>query len=313
MNKIVKNILSATLVSCLILSSSVVSFAYDYSVKFTGDTNNGAFDGTTRWGCPLKDGSTINWGTITSKWSEVRTVGTSPHIGVDVSVANGDDVVAVQAGYVTVFSGNIYNTFSLSNGGSTSKPFCHYEHMSTIPTNGAYFSKGNYLGQAGDVGSESSGIHLHFGAYDRNAWSGRLSYRNETFYRDSGTPWENGKRVDVWSQSQWNSGKIAKITAVFSGAGNTHNEAPAEVRIFHRKNGTTNWTDGGIMTKSGHDYTYQFSTSTYPVGTKVDWMVRIKRSGISYPYVWAPAKYNQPDPNPNATTNKYAFFSNTIS
>lgn len=90
--------------------------------------------------------------------------------------------------------------------------------------------------------------------------------------------------------------------------------APSEVVIFYRKAGTSAWTYGGQMTYQGN-YTYSYDfTGKFPSGTKVQWLVRIKRGGLSvYPYCWAPSKYDQPDPDPNATLYPYPYFENTIS
>jgi len=136
-------------------------------------------------------------------------------------------------------------------------------------------AQGDIVGIASDYGSEGQ-VHLHFGAYTTNSMT-RVAYRNETFYRNA-SAWNNGRNVDVFSQIQFNGGRTAKVTAVFSGSDNSNTEIPAEVRIYHRAAGTTAWTDGGLMTRSGYDYTYTFSTATYPVGTNVQWVVRIKRN-----------------------------------
>ncbi len=91
--------------------------------------------------------------------------------------------------------------------------------------------------------------------------------------------------------------------------------SPSEVEILHRKAGTSTWRDGGSMYyKGNYIYEYYFY-GKYPAGTSINWLVRIKRSGLSvyvYSYCWAPAKYDQPDPNPNSTSNPYAYYTNTI-
>jgi hypothetical protein len=67
------------------------------------------------------------------------------------------------------------------------------------------------------------------------------------------------------------------------------------------------------MTRSGYVYSYNFS-GKYPIGTSINWLVRMKRSGLGdkYPYCFARAKYYQPNENPNATSYAYAYFINTI-
>jgi murein DD-endopeptidase MepM/ murein hydrolase activator NlpD len=311
-----KIFLASVLILVLAFGSTITTFAYSANdVVFTG-----AYDSTTRWACPLKNSSgSNNWATITSKWSEPRSVtgkipGTSPHVGVDCSIGAGANVVAVQAGTVTKRGGN-YNLLSLSRNGGA--PYCHYEHMDSITKNtGDTVAAGDALGIAGSYGTNQA--HLHFGAYTVNNDSGRLAYRNETFYRNASS-WNNGRKCDVFSQAQFNGGRTAQVTAVFSGSSNLDNEAPLEVRIYHRLSTSSTWIDGGLMTAgSNYVYTYTFSTATYPVGSNIQWMVRIKRnitlSSPFLPYAWAPAKYYNPPANPNSSSSlTYAYFSNTIS
>lgn len=291
------------LVFVLLMSSTVAVYAYSsYSEVFRG-----AYNSTTRWSSPTRNSSGYStWVTINSKWSEPRTTGTSPHVGVDIPLTNGTPIYAVMSGNLTK-TNDTYNT--LSQRYSYTYLYCHYEHMSSITKTG-YAYTGDLLGYSGDVGA-SGAYHLHWGAYDENSITGRKSYRNETFYRNA-SAWNYGRDVDVYSQCQWLYNDTAKITAVFSGAGNTHNESPAEVRIYHRQAGGSNWIDGGSMTKSGFEYTYSFD-SLYSSGTTIEWMVRIKRNiGLSKPYAWAPSKYYNPDANPNATSYRYAYFTNTV-
>ncbi|MDF2655618.1 MAG: hypothetical protein K0R19_2092, partial [Bacillota bacterium] len=125
--------------------------------------------------------------------------------------------------------------------------------------------------------------------------------------------WNYGRDLDVYSQVHFNGGRIAKLTISFSGSQNTNNELAAEVRIYHRLKGRVAWIDGGLMIRNGFDYSYTFSPVTYPVGSEVQWMVRIKRNiNVSYPYTWAPSKFYNPNPNPNANAMKYGYFSNKI-
>ena len=301
---IIRRVLILLLVFLFLVSSTLTVFALsDYSIVFTG-----AYDGTTRWISPLQSSSGDPlWSTVTSKWSEPRRGGTSPHLGVDLYAPYGTRVVAVQNGYATALGG-AYNTLSL--GGKNGIPYCHYQHMSKILETG-YCLQGDIIGLVGDYGSPGS-VHLHFGAYTKNSLSGRLSYRNETFYRNA-KAWNYGRDLDVYSNVQFNGGRVAKLTVVFSGDKNTNNELAAEVRIYHRKKGKIAWIDGGVMTKNGFDYSYRFSPETYPVGSEVQWMVRIKRNiNTSYPYTWAPSKFYNPNPNPNANSMKYGYFSNKI-
>ncbi|WP_200967733.1 M23 family metallopeptidase [Insulibacter thermoxylanivorax] len=279
----------------------------EYSEVFRG-----VIDSTTRWISPIADSNGNQlWPTVTSKWNEVRNVnGTSPHVGVDLSVQTSKRVVAVADGYLTNL-GDRYNTVSLKTANDV---YCHYEHMVVNTTgypNGDY-EEGDRIGTAGSTGS-TGGEHLHFGAYDQNSTSGRKSYRTETLYRHASS-WNYGRNLDTFSQAQWNSNKIARLTIVFSGAGNTHTELPQSVILYYRIVGSTAWIQGGSMQRNGSTYEYTFNfENVVPSGTNIQWMARITRNlSISYPYVWAPAKYYRPSSNPNSNSYPYAYFSNTV-
>ena len=49
----------------------------------------------------------------------------------------------------------------------------------------------------------------------------------------------------------------------------------------------------------------------YPAGTNVYWMVRLTRSGVSQA-AFAPAKFFQPNNNPNASAYAYGYWVNTM-
>ncbi len=301
-----RRLLICLFVLLFFLASTIPVQAFsDYSIAFTG-----AYDGTTRWISPLQSSSGDPlWATVTSKWAEPRTIGTSPHVGVDIGASAGTKIVAVQTGTATALGG-AYNTLSLSSS-RNGAPYCHYEHLARILKTGACL-QGDIIGIVGDYGSEGA-VHLHFGAYTKNSMSSRVSYRNETFYRNA-SAWNYGRDLDVYSQVHFNAGKIAKLTIIFSGPKNTNDELAEEVRIYHRLKGRVAWIDGGLMTRNGYDYTYTFPEWLYPKGSKIQWTVRIKRnSRVSNPYTWAPSKFYNPNPNPNANSLKYGYYSNTIS
>ncbi|XID93714.1 DUF6597 domain-containing transcriptional factor [Paenibacillaceae bacterium WGS1546] len=84
----------------------------------------------------------------------------------------------------------------------------------------------------------------------------------------------------------------------------------SEVRIYYRTTSGA-WTDGGTITRSGDVYSYNF-TGKVPSGTSVQWMFRIMRSGVSQA-AFGPAKFYQPDNNPNASSYAYDYWTNTVS
>lgn len=289
-----------------ILLSTNISLAVSMTETFIPD----AIDATTRWGTPIYYNGAPSWHKINSKWCEVRTIGTSPHVGIDTPVGKSYTVVAVVAGNLKRDTNDsTYNTTSLST--SKANVYCHYEHMlvKDIKPNG-YYRAGDPIGIPGDAGAA---LHLHWGAYTTETLSGRKSYRNETLYRNASN-WDNGRHIDVFSQVQWLGSGQAQVTISFSGANDDHTEKPKEVRMFYRVANTTNWIDGGTMTNpSGYNYQYNFR-NVLSAGTSVEWTVRITRDRTiqSGNIIFAPAKFYNPYANPNATTIKYPFYTNVV-
>lgn len=294
---------SALLSLIIVLGLSTSAFAYsNYDVTFTG-----AIDATTRWGSPVTTGPSA-YPTITSKWYEARTVGTSPHVGVDLGVGATYEVAAVTAGtLVKTSDGTTYNTHSLST--SKRGVYCHYEHMSSVSKTG-YLREGEAFGVPGNVGSESSGVHLHFGAYTENQMSGRLAYRNETLYRDT-AEWGYGRYLDTFSVVGWSNGSIASVVLSFSGSTNAHNEKPTVAQIYYREAGNLAWIGPYDMTNaSGYTYSYDFS-DVVDSGTTIEWLVRYRRSSPST-YMFCPAKFYNPSSNPNTVGYSWAYVTSTV-
>jgi len=298
MNKIRIKLISFLIVTVVMFFSFSQSlFAYSYNEVF-GNVPPYVLN----WNCPASV-----WYSMNSKWNQPRTVGTNPHQGVDIAAPYGSRVNAVWYGWV-----ESTGTYSIrlridTNGNGVvdeAAYYCYYYHLSAKKPNG-YYAKGAEVASSGNEGGTLA-AHLHFGGINTSLkWC-----RNETNYRWTAN-WNYGRDVDAFSREQWN-GNSCQITAYFKDEAGTY--IPGEVRVYHRKNGTSTWTDGGIMTYNGsYIYSYNFS-GKYPVGTSINWLVRIQRSGLGGAYSWcfAPAKYDQPDPNPNAVANPYAFFTNTI-
>jgi murein DD-endopeptidase MepM/ murein hydrolase activator NlpD len=204
-----------TILASVFISLALVVpvFAYTgYDVTFIQD----AIDGTTRWVAPLKSGTSYLYSTITSKWNEQRSTGTStgtsPHVGIDVSISTSNVVVAVASGALTKDTssdGQSYNNIALRTPPSSKSVYCHYEHCASVYANGQY-AQGDQVGVGGDYGSPGQ-PHLHFAAYDTSSLSTRKGYRNETLYRNAGN-WNNGRNCDTFSVVSWVSNTTAQIT-----------------------------------------------------------------------------------------------------
>ena len=296
-----------TVLIVLALSSSSVVTAYsNFSVVFTD-----AINGTTRWISPIKEDGSLDDPIITSKWNEARSIGTSPHVGVDIGVDEDYRIVAVAPGkWEKVTDDSKYNTYSLDT--DVTGLYCHYEHMSYAVGPQDDVKLGQYLGIPGKYApaNENINVHLHFGAYNKNKMSGRLAYRNETLYRDN-SDWGNGRYLDTFSKVEWGSGSIARVTISFSGAGNGHTEKPSSVKIYYREEGDLAWIGPYNMTNSNaYQYTYDFSGKV-PEGTTVQWLVQYKRASSNIA-MYCPAKFYKPGDNPNVSGYSWAYKTNTV-
>ena len=302
----IKKLCLVLIISLLIFSFPAVSLSYTYNWYFEYTP-----PATLDWACPLPLDDNNHWPTVTSSWNTPRDVGTNPHRGVDLSAKYGTTVYAVWDGWLTQVG--LYTIrFQIDINSDRIKNdtvyYCEHYHLSNRE-DPDYYTKGQPIGNSGNEGGQYD-PHLHFGGASSNIrW-----YRNEVNYRYQ-SEWNNGKDVDSFKWVEWNNNNTAAITIYFMDSPTSPPPiSPSEVVIFHRKNGTSTWTNGGSMAYIGnYKYTYSFA-GKYPTGTTINWLVRIKRSGLGdfYPYCWAPAKYDNPDPNPNSTSYPYAYITNTI-
>ena len=213
------------------------------------------------------------WYNCNSKWAQPRTSGSSPHIGVDILSPFGTEVLAVDDGMITHDGTYTVNLVLTADG--TGNYVCRYRHLSHQEPVG-YVSKGDKIGESGNENG-LYGSHLHF----VGVHSG-LKHRTEMQYR--------------WT-TEWTT-NIERLT-------------PETIIVWHRKSGTSTWTNGGSPTALGNfRYEYNFANK-YPSGTTIEWMITYKRSGVSQ-WGTGPAKFTKPDSNPNATIYKYDFWTNTV-
>ncbi|KAF3886394.1 MULTISPECIES: hypothetical protein [Nostocales] len=125
-------------------------------------------------------------------------------------------------------------------------------------------------------------------------------------------------KLDFISLSTWDSGKITAFyvyayddeygyDAIYDG----------NAVVFHRTSGTNAWAMKTATASGGVNKYYADLSTIYPVGTKVDRMVRVVRSnivgkpGANYTWAFHSPKFAQPDFNPNSTSNQFDYFTNT--
>lgn len=258
---------------------------------------------------PLSTGASGGFVAVNSKWNQPRSVGTNPHNGVDIHALVNTNVYAPYYGWSTKIQvvGNSDIEFLVDANRNQVKDdgdyYVRFYHTNSCEADG-YKSQGQLIGKSGDQGT--SAAHLHFGICSK---IGGLKWRrNEPNYSYlASNKWASGKDLDIYSQAKW-SNNTASLVAYIRDDGVKRDLA--EVRIYYRGTQTGSWIDGGVMSKNGDVYSYNFK-GIYPTGSNVYWMVRLTRTGISQA-AFAPAKFFQPDNNPNASAYAYEYWVNTI-
>jgi murein DD-endopeptidase MepM/ murein hydrolase activator NlpD len=226
-----KRLISLLIIGLLTILLPANAMAYSYTEVFANVPPQ-----LMQWPTPLP-----TWATINSKWNQPRSTGTNPHRGIDLAASVGTTVTAVWSGWLSQIGSNsngIDATFQLDLNNNGIKDdaayYVNYYHLNTISASG-YYSQGKQIGTSG----YPTAPHLHYGGTSAGSYSA-LWYRNEVNYRWTSN-WNYGKDVDSFAVVSWNTNS-ASLTAYFKSNGTIL--TPAEVRIFHRKNGTSTWTDG---------------------------------------------------------------------
>lgn len=97
-------------------------------------------------------------GVVTSTQNQIRSVGTSPHIGIDIAAGKGSPVYAPQDGIVNGFVGSGICINILHPDGITSRIMHLSERLVKM---GQQVKKGQLIGREGDTG-KVTGSHVHW-------------------------------------------------------------------------------------------------------------------------------------------------------
>jgi hypothetical protein len=317
-----KKLLKATSAMVMGLSflAPLPTMAGDYTQKFAGTTTG---SGTVNLDTPTTQ--TLD---VVSKYNQPRIVPTgftNPHQGTDIAAPYGTPVYSIARGWVTYVSSSeceVDIQLDINRDGiRNDNTYVRYDHLSNIFVNvGDFVTTVTAIANSGNENGKV-GPHLHFGVMKQDsANTGRPDYwvRNEPFYRSTPFEWDNGKKLDFISYSTWDGGKTASFyTYAYDDTYGYGAINSGDAVVFHRKSSTNAWAIKNATYGGGVNRYYADLSTIYPVGTQVDWMVRVIRSNIknnaNANYTWAfhNAKFAQPDFDPNSTSNQFDYFTNT--
>jgi murein DD-endopeptidase MepM/ murein hydrolase activator NlpD len=296
-----KQLLAALIVILFVATIPLEALAVDYTIVFDNIPPS-----IVNFGSPLSTYAGVN-----SKWNQPRGSGTNPHNGVDLQAGVNTETKAPYAGWQSgvKVAGDYDILFLVDANNNRAKDdgdyYIRFYHMNAREPDG-YRSKGDKIGASGDKGGVPA--HLHFGICSETG--GIKWLRNEPNYRYlASTSWNSGKDLDAYALVEWKNGNTVSISSYIMN--DRVKEYFSEIRMYYRTTTGGLWTDGGVITRSGDNYSYNFS-GKISSGTAVQYMMRITRSGISQ-VAFCPAKFYQPASNPNSSSYAYGYWTNTVS
>jgi hypothetical protein len=279
---------------------------------------------------------TDNWLLINSKFSQPRNViGTTPHRGIDCPGIF--DVYPVAPGIIRYIHFNNTEASSKANlcrviiqldldtDGNYEDVYQVVTHLQNIARNknktpaikeGMIVDTNTLIGTSGQW---YNAYHLHWGfTNNTNAHTGQGEAYNslkwfpaQKYYRNV-IDWRNGHDCDFLSDLTFDqqTNKVSVYCYTCDNEESPFRQLPREIVLFYRIHGTSLWQPPINMQITTTFGLYSVSLPSDCVGEQVDILIRAERrkSGDYYKYGWFPAKYYQPDLNPNDTSHPYAFY-----
>lgn len=270
--------------------ASVVYFTWQYESTYTNQS-------------PLSTYAQVNNGNNTP-----REDSPNPHNGTDLNAAVGTNLYSIYAGTVLtvdrVSTTGCGHTLEISVTGTNFKVrYCHLDTIKSTLSVGSTVAQGEYVGTTGNTGAPA---HLHYTIRDRTCDCSDDMTRHYRFL--SSTQWRSGDDLEFIKRFYVNQYIFeARVYAIDSYIG-SNPITPSDIIIYHRRQGTSTWTQS-TMTSIGN-YWYRYDLSGYGDASFVEVMVRAipntVRTGRSYhdnyQYGWAPPyKYRPSGPADNAS------------
>ncbi len=265
--------------------------------------------------------------TITSQFNQPRYEDSieRSHKGVDMRSVSGSVARPVFLAYdnakiMTAQSRNGYGNTVVAQHryvDSTGKEYYFqtlYAHLANynVSTNNTYTnSYTTKVGTSGNSGLNGGAVHLHLEfRTPQNATGSSLglyTYAPSVFYWRKGE-WGNSTSF-INAVGHYGNTVEFNIVSHDSGA---YSVAAENVKIYHKKSTETSFRSSS-MTKTGNVFSYTFSTSTYPVGTIVQYYIEAKESrwnGKLYA-AYRPYHYRESTPPPSNQCFTHTMVSNS--
>jgi hypothetical protein len=263
-----RNLFSATLALLLVFGIAVAfTSAADYSHRFTEASGNSLIADAMS---PSRNGDgSNNFIRVTSKGNMARNIGSSPHVGVDMTMSAGTAVYSAFAGKVahvnhtlTTQMGCVVMNQDIDGNGTYDNYYFVYRHID--PNDDVTVGKEYEVNESFaviDVQRYPDGYtpHLHYGWTEDT--SGLVLKSTSRFYIDEGTYWY-GRDFDFFSRDYWVHNTL--YINAYSKEGDTRqNVTEAEV---YCKVGSGSWSEVPhqmVLNNSGnYQWRYDFGTLT---------------------------------------------------
>jgi len=278
--------------------------AWDIDAK-NGYMPNGTYVTANSARSPIRDAITKNdvYPTVTSKMFEIRTTGSSPHTGVDLSVGNKTPAYPI-AGGVIDFVNNPSNPTPGTAGRyvrvnhASGAYYSHYYHLDSIGISpltqktwatGDSIAVADKVGLSGDTGAPGA-YHLDFGieTYD----GGVKVYVPAKWFYSGRTTWNYARDLDyagIPSLFIDTSGTGIQIRVYPKG---TVDGSGSTVKLYIRA-GTNPFVERA-MTHDSADYGRFYAYVNDFRGTTVQYYIKVWRTNIpSSGTISRPAKYHE--------------------
>ena len=281
---------------------------------------------------PLRDAAgTEVWYRVNSKWQQPRDEGTTPHQGVDLGSGVGTRVYPVYNGWIVYQSGRrsdgtccftdasgqtlweMILQLDVNDDGIQNDAVYHkYDHLERVGyrSTGVYVSTADMVATSGNENGQYTGAHLHFGNLNpRSGQTGRWTGM-ERHYGWS-ADYNYGDDLDFISYVTKDAYNVVQATTYVMSSGTRTSITAGNVRLFHRRAGTSAWSNAAMtLTATADRWQIDLDGLGYGPGVSIQYFVRSSRAGLVEPHnsAFFPAIFAHAINDPNATAALYPYY-----